>query len=316
MPERLLFERHIQRLERKLARCEVIRRRYSWARLAIFLAGAAVSWSDAAFFGARAGWLTLIAVAILFSVIVILHRRLDHWTESFHIWQVIYREQAARLDLDWDLIPRPAAPAGEVFPLLALDLDLTGPRSLHHLLDTSISRQGSYRLASWLTTATPDPQEIAARQSVVRELAGLPRFRNRLKLIFRQLSREPLDGDQLLGWLQTPLPEERLRQVLPWATLLSTVNVVLFVLFAASLLPPFWIISMLAYAGLYFASQQMIGEFLAAVFRLDGELDKFQPLLGYLERFPYGARKALLQQCAPFLAEPDGRPSGGDRCSL
>ena len=154
MPQSILFQRAIQRLERRLARCEAISRRYSWARLTIFLAGVAATWAMAAIFGLSAGWIAFSATVILFSVIVILHRRLDHWAESFRIWQAIYRDQAARLALEWERIPRPAAPAEEPRSPLAVDLDLTGPRSLHALIDTSISRQGSRRLASWLTTST------------------------------------------------------------------------------------------------------------------------------------------------------------------
>jgi len=308
MPNPMLFQRHIQRLERKLAQCEAISRRYAWTRLVVFLAGGAATWTSAALFGAAAGWITFFAAAIIFSVIEFQHRRVDAWGESFRIWQAIYREQAARLELDWEQIPRPAASAEETGSALALDLDLTGPRSLHALLDNTISRQGSRRLAGWLTTGIPEPQQIAARQAVVRELAGLARFRNRLRLIFRKLSREPLDGEKLLGWLQTTYPEKRLRQVLGWATVLVISYLVLFGLFTFGRLPPFWILPALAYVGVCFTSQSMVGEFLAAVIRLDGELGKFQPLLRYLENFSYGERKALKQQCAAFLAGAE-RPS-------
>jgi len=308
MPNPLLLQRHIQRLKRKLVRCETISRRYSWIRLAVFLAGGAASWGAAALFGAIAGWVTFFTAAILFAGIQNLHSRVDAWAESFRIWLAMYMEQAARLALDWEHIPRQSGPTGEIDPALALDLDLTGPRSLHALLDTTISRQGSHLLANWLTTGTPDLQKITARQAVVRELAGLARFRKRLALIFRKLSREPLDGNKLLGWLKTPYPEMRLRQVLVVATLLVIVNDVLFILFVAGRLPPLWILSTLAYAGVYFASQSLTGEFLAAVVRLDGELAKFRPLLRYLEGFHYGDKKALHQQCAAFLVGAD-RPS-------
>ena len=252
MPNPLLLQHHIQRLERKQARCEAISRRYAWIRLAVFLAGGAATWSAAAFLGSMAGWMAFIAAAILFAWIESLHRRVDGWAETFRIWQAIYREQAARLELDWEHIPLKVVPAEAANPALALDLDLTGPRSLHALLDTTISRQGSQRLANWLTTSTPDLQSIAARQAVVRELAGLPRFRNRLALIFRKLSREPLDSDSLLAWLQTPYPEKRLRQVLSWAQLLVIVNITLFVLFAFGRLPPVWILSTLVIRGIVF----------------------------------------------------------------
>jgi hypothetical protein len=142
----------------------------------------------------------------------------------------------------------------------------------------------------------------------VRELAGVPRFRNRLRLIFRKLSREPLDGDKLVEWLSTPYPEQRLRQVLPWATVLAFSNIVLFVFYSAGLLPPLWIITSVAYAAVYFSNQSLTGKFLEAVFDLDGELGKFQPLLRFLEMFPYAARQSLRAQSAPFLGETD-RPS-------
>jgi hypothetical protein len=117
-----------------------------------------------------------------------------------------------------------------------------------------------------------------------------------------------LDSDKLLGWLHTAYPEKKLRQVLVWATILVVVNITLFLLFAFGRLPPVWILSTLAYAGVYFSSQSMVGEFLAAVIRLNGELAKFQPLLRYLEGFQYGDRKALKQQCALFLVKAN-RPS-------
>ena len=307
MTQSILLQRHIQRLERKLTGYEVISSRFSWARLVVFLAGGATTWGTSVFFGSNAGWITFFVAVILFTVIVILHRRLDHWINSFLIWKAIYLEKEARLNLDWEHIPLPTAP-GQTQSALALDLDLSGPRSLHHLLDITISRQGNYRLAEWLSNDTPDPQKISSRQAVVRELGDLPRFRNRLRLIFRQLSKEPLDGDKLLDWLKTPSDDKKLDRVLPWGTLLATLNIILFILFAAGQLPPFWVLSTLAYAGVYLTSRQMIGDFLEAVQRLDAELGKFLPLLRFLERYPYGARTNLKDQCAPFLSESD-RPS-------
>ena len=100
MPNSPLIQHHIRRLERKIACCEAISLRFAWIRLAVFLAGGAASWGAAALFGTLAGWTTFIAAAILFVGIEILHRRVDAWAESFRIWQVIYREQAARLALD------------------------------------------------------------------------------------------------------------------------------------------------------------------------------------------------------------------------
>jgi hypothetical protein len=285
-----------------MAAIEKLDRGYTWVRLAVFLAGGAFTWGAAALFGPGWGWGAFAVALVLFTGIVTLHRRLDRWNDKFHIWHDLYAEQVARLTLDWAHIPIPVAPAATSSPL-ALDLDLSGPRSLQHLLDRAISPQGSARLAGWLTTGVPDCEKIAARQEVVRELKGLPYFCKRLLLTFRLLKRPPLDDDSLLGWLSTPFPETTLRRVLPWATLLAFGNLALFVLNVAGLLPPYWLFSLLAYAVLYFACQGMIGEFLAAVTRLDGELDKFQPLLRFVESYPYGKATHLAKVCAPFTRE-------------
>ncbi len=89
MEQGLLFQRHIQRLERRLARCEDLSRHYSSARLAIFLAGGVATWAAASLSGPLFGWMAFFLAAILFSGIVILHRRVDHWAGSFRIWQAI-----------------------------------------------------------------------------------------------------------------------------------------------------------------------------------------------------------------------------------
>ena len=297
----------VQRMERRAARGEALSRGYSWARLALFCAGGALTWAATALSGPGAGWLVFGAALLLFAVVAGLHRRVDRWNEKFRVWGALHAEQLARLRLDWAHIPEAAAPAAGNSPL-ALDLDLSGPRSLHHLIDRAVSRQGSARLAEWLSRGAPDCAQIEARQGIVRELKRMPRFCNRLLLAFRLLTRQPLDAEKLLAWLAIPLPEAALRRTLPWASLLALGNLALLALNVAGKLPPLWLLSTLLYAGLYFANQKLVGEFLAAVVRLDEELDAFQPLLRFLETYPYGQARRLATLCAPF-AQGAERPA-------
>jgi len=292
--------RGMRRFEQRIAHCEALNRGYFWARVIVFFAGILLTWGAALRLGSRAGGVVFVAAFLLFTAVVILHRRLERWNEKFHIMRDLYAEQLARLTLAWDHIPTPVVSAAAPSSPLELDLDLTGPRSLHHLVDRAVSTQGSLRLAVWLSAGLPDCEKIARRQEVVQELKALPRFCSRLLLTFRQLTAQPLDAANLLDWLKLPVPEAALRRVLPWGTLLAFINITLFILNVIGVLPPIWLLSALAYAALYFANLGLISEFMLGVVRLDGELDKFQPLLYFIERYPYGKAAHLAEMCAPF----------------
>jgi hypothetical protein len=289
---------------RILTRCENLNRRFSWGRLAAFLSISLVTWSAATIGGSLAGWLAFIFTLVTFFTIIALHRRLDLWSARFRIWKELYIQELARMTLDWDRVPPPAARFHEEQQPLALDLDLTGSRSLHHLIDTAVSRQGSALLADWLTNDTPDMDQINIRQAVVSELADLPRFRKRLALLFRMISKEPLDDVNLLGWLQAPFPGQMLNRVLPIATLLAVANIGLFYMNAASILPAYWVLSGFLYAVIYASNYGSISLYLAAVRHLDSELGKFQALLQYLETYPLGKHLHLAKECEPFRESP------------
>ena len=95
------------------------------------------------------------------------------------LWLGIKRTQVARARLNWADLPPPAVGHGRS---MELDLDLTGEFSLHRLINTAVSINGGLRLVDWLSTTVPDPEHIAHRQALVKELAPLSLFRDRLSL--------------------------------------------------------------------------------------------------------------------------------------
>jgi hypothetical protein len=303
-----LFLRHIARLERRRAEIEAISRRYTWARVVIFFAGGVLAWGIGQALGAAVGWMAAGVAAALFIIVVALQRRVDGWIRAMEVWRGLYAEKVARLALDWNALPLPAGAPHPADPALAFDLDLSGPRSLHHLLDTAVSKQGSARLGDWLTCPIPGVTAIGQRQAAVRELRTMHGFRNRLRLRFRLVSGEPLDGERLLAWLHAPAPEQALRRLLPWATMLALLNLALLGVWLVGAAGPFWLLSTLAYGGLYFSARGVVSEFLEAIWRLERELGKFSPLLDYLEHYRYRPGSAVQEACRPFWAAGQ-RPS-------
>ncbi len=209
---------------------EAVSRGFSWVRLAVVLVGGTAAWAVGTYANSRWGWVTFIAAFLLLVIVAMYHRRLETWIDKFRIWSAIRSDRLARMTLDWDHMPEPVLAGKKNSTPLELDLDLTGRKSLHQLLDTSISRQGSELLVEWLAQATPDLAQIHERQGIVKELAALTRFRDRLSLTFRLASKERLEGDKLLRWLDEDAPSQRLAWALPVALLLAAANIILFFL--------------------------------------------------------------------------------------
>lgn len=224
-------------------------------------------------------------------------------------------DQRARLTLDWDSLPppRPIELASDASKSLARDLDLTGYRSLHQLLDVTISHRGTQLLAEWLTQTRPDTGALTARQNIVRELRTRTRFRERFRLIYHFVLKRELEGDNLLEWLRTDFASARLRRALPVAIVLVAVNVTLFILWQFFRFPPVWLLTTVAYAAFYYWNQKPLENVLSTVVRVNTELEKFRAVVLYLERATYANAPHLAALCASFQGAHDKArpPSAG-----
>lgn len=290
----------IERLTRRLQPLQGRGNRVALARLGIVLATLAIAILLAFVWNSNAAWIAAALGFVLFVVVAYYHSRLDHWIETLTLWRALKADRLARLTLDWDNLP-PPRPLELHDRSLALDLDLTGYRSLHQLLDTTISRHGTQRLAEWLTGGHPDLEAITARQQIVRELKPRARLRERFRLTYKLVLKRELEGDNLLAWLKTDFPATRLRWALPVAALLVAINIVLFVLWQFFRFPPFVFASLAVYVAFYYWNQGILDSVLGAVVRVNSELEKFGALVKYLERAAYHDAPHLAALCAPFL---------------
>ena len=188
------IENQVNRLGDRLTKLQALSRRLSLYRLLIFLIGGALVFISFFWINANLAGLFAGSAFIAFSIIAYYHHRLGKGIRSHQIWMEIKKNQLARMDLDWEKIP------GSMLQLpfsdlsFEKDLDITGSRSIHQLIDIAISLEGSRRLATWLLQKAPDLTGILQRQQVIRQLVGLTRFRIRLQLNFRLVSGAQLEG--------------------------------------------------------------------------------------------------------------------------
>jgi len=305
----------LARAGRRLERLRQVERRFPWLRLGLLGLGLLATYLAFQLLPAPAAWLvTLLSLAVFVSVTV-RHNHVIEQIQRIETFCQMLQSHLARLMLDWDGIPPSAAlnfPARHPF---AGDLDLTGPRSLHQLLDTATALGGSRRLGDWLLAKVPDPAAARRRQALVRELLARPALRSALELDGRLASPEPgrrWDTSALLDWLAQRNRSSSFRPLLDVLAVLALVNIVLFVLNAFGQIPPLWVAAVAIYLGLQSLRYRESGEVFDEAYQLAHQLRRLRAVLLNIENTPCQPDSFLAEICAPLRA-PGQRPSAALR---
>jgi hypothetical protein len=298
-------QRQIRRLGTRLSRLRRTSNRLSWLRLGIFSVGlllCGVTWYFLDF--GILFWLLGGATLILFLIAVIQHRRLNFAVDQHEIWRQIKMGHLARMRLDWQNLPG----ASRFQPLFShpfeADLDVAGDYSLHRLLDTAVSLEGSRYLRTWLTDTTPSLDVVHHRQELVRELIPRPLFRDKLALHATMAAgtHRMWEAQRLSTWLQQQEPTASLLALLAGLSGLALINLVLLVLGLVGILPFSWAITgYMVYYGLLMLNAQFIGNIFEQVISLQAALQQLQAVFHLLETSSYQQTPHLRTLCTPFL---------------
>src|SRR5215217_8317088 len=145
------LDKQIARLRRRAEFLYQISRKYWTIRRIIFVSGLLVALAFCNFAGSTVAWVVAGLLVALFSVVTIFHNRVRDSLTRNSLLIEIKQTHVARIRLDWERIPltdQASSPlAGHPFET---DLDITGERSLHRLIDCAVTKEGSERLKSWL----------------------------------------------------------------------------------------------------------------------------------------------------------------------
>jgi VIT1/CCC1 family predicted Fe2+/Mn2+ transporter len=307
-----LLERQVERLRKRIDRLEERSNRYSWARVTIFLGGLTLAALAFFFVNRWIGIAVAVVAVVLFTLVARCHGRIERSLARHRILASIKATQIARVRLDWEAIPAAPTTAPIADHPFEIDLDISGPRSLYQLLNTAASREGGQRLLDWLLSTTPDLQEIRRRQTLVRELAPLILFRDKLlmnSLLASRRASEQLEGKRLLRWLAMQSQSASLLLLLLGASALCTVTAVLLILNVFFAFPYYWPLSILATLALFFATAHLRGDLFGDSYYLHDAFATLSTVFEYLERYPYGRHQHLKKLCAPFFADRAARPS-------
>src|SRR5262245_32067063 len=174
--------------------------RLSYARLAVFAAGAVLALLDFWIKAIPGAWLIL--PTAVFAWLVARHGRVIDRREAAARAIAFYERGLARVEDRWIGTGEPGDRFQSDDHLYANDLDLFGRGSLFELLSTARTRTGEETLAGWLLSPAA-PDTIRARQQAIDELAPRLDLREQLALAGTEV-RAGVHTEALLEWAATP----------------------------------------------------------------------------------------------------------------
>ena len=309
-----VLQRQVARLGRHLTELERKNGRLATLRLGIFIGGLVITAVSFYYLGNLGGGVVGLLLVGAFVTAVSAHSRVKESITRYQTWRQIKATHLARQTLTWDELPVYHSPPVESDHSFAYDLNIVGPQSLHRLLDTAVSQEGSSRLAAWLLSNEPDYEAVQQRQALVQELLARPRFRDKLTqqgtAVTAAMSDDKWPGQRLLDWLQRPSPADGLRPLTLSLTGWSAINMIWIILALINGWPAYWGASVLLFLAVYFLLAQRYGldKLFSDILFLESSLRQLGGVFHFLEKNEYTPYPRLAHLCAPFR-QAENRPS-------
>ncbi|HSP86932.1 MAG TPA: hypothetical protein VLN45_02270 [Ignavibacteriaceae bacterium] len=294
------FESGVKRFNTRLERLKKKSSRIGYYRLAIFLTGLSLFLFSFFYLDQFFAWIALSVPIIIFGIVTAIHNKIENGIEKCKIWLEIKKDSLARMNIEWENIPQKDKSFSNSEHPFESDLNITGKNSLHQLIDTAASYEGSLKLKEWLLTLIPDESKILERQRLIKELIPLQRFRNKLILNARLTSQKKLEGTLLSGWLKSESNIRHLKNILITLSLIIPVNILFLVLFITNILPAYWAFGALVYIAVYWFNLKHISELFERSIEIQTEFGKFSRVLEFLERYNYSKNELLKNYCKSF----------------
>jgi hypothetical protein len=311
-----IIERQLERVGRRLKKLEELDQKNKGRTLMVVAVGvfltvaglATVHWL---------GFIFLLATCAGFFLLARFQPNVNQSVLRYQVWIRLLQAQIARLHLEWAELP-PVPPRDEEEEMemnhpYELDLDISGERSLHRLLNTGVSQEGMLRLRDWLLELEPDLPTIEARRALVRELIPMTRFRDKLmiySLFATRYSTASVDGDRLLEWL-----EDR-TEVKPKRSSLIVALVFAGCFYLSLLLTLFVhvpveinVVTLALCVVWYFTIKKEQGILSQDAHAARTSFDQLKQIFRYLESYRYAQKSQLRQLCEPFFIQTENRPS-------
>ena len=293
-----ILERHIERIKRRIAQLEKQSSKISGMRLTLFVLAGVFLFIGLDMMSGIPYTIILLGLISAFLFMVDRHRKVEKCIERFGYLMKIKKEHIARIDLDWEHIPYEDIDRSEyVNHSYAQDLNIIGKRSLFQLINTSIYEGSDKVLSKWLLNQNLDKQTIINRQNLVKELAPLQLFRDKLQVeaSYTKSHTDKFDWtmEQMLEWLRLP-KKTGFKLPLIVLLLLSVCNITFGLLALFGVLNTlFFMVSFVSYLTVYKLNSDKVSGLYDASFQMEKLLGRFSNILSHVEKFNFRDESGL-----------------------
>jgi len=289
------LKKFTDKLQSRLKYYGKVSEKFSKYRLFIFLIGLAVTIS--AFYADKAaGWLILVLSTAVFSVTVHLHNVLLAKMKKFNLFIKIKNSHLARMKFDWNDFPAAGNPVLPPENSLARDLDILGEKSLHRLIDVSVSEEGSKLIADVLTDTEPDPDSIIEIQKLVKEIYMLPSFIDKILMKAELFSSKKINCERLKAFFETAADKPLPSWVFPLNFLFILTYLTLFMLSLFDVTGSIWIAIFIIYFFVYSLNAKKISKVFSEAADIEHQLKKYSSIVFFVN-----SRLETLKRSSPEL---------------
>jgi hypothetical protein len=300
---RIEYQRRLENRRQNVARFE--RQHLHIAFLRLIAALVFIILGLARLFGYEVDAIWLIAPAIFFIILIVIHERVAKAKGRASRAVIFYEDGLARINDAWIGRGQSIEQFRNESHLYAGDLDIFGKASLFELLCTARLRAGEETLAAWLSEPAK-PAEILARQQAVEELRNGVDLREELASFGSEI-RSAIHPEILTRWARCSrsLPRGKLVPILLFAASIITVGVLFFDF-------NLWPIAFAVEGAIGMIYRRRVRELLEGVERPETELLLLSQILARLEKEHFKCPKlAELQRALTVHGRPASRQIAG-----
>ena len=285
-----LFEQHVARIDRKIELYTKLSSKISAVRLSIFLVAILFAFLTSDILHGIAYTIILIGFICGFLIAIDRHRKVELFIEKLGYLKQIKEDQIARLELNWEAITTKHLNNDDFLNhSYAQDLNVIGNRSLFQLMDTSIYEGSAKVLSDWLLNQAVNADEIKKRQNLVKELAPLQLFRDKLRvealLTKSDTVKKKWTMEELLQWLRLP-KKTGFKFPIFILIILAISNVTLGILALVGQLSSLYVfVSFISYLIVYKLNSEKVKGLFDNAFQMEMLLGSFSNILSHVERF-------------------------------